>query len=84
MRHISTPTLSDEDEIAAALAAVRCYIEQAQPDVAAEPTRPTAWRNAGMLEAQGRPPVYHRTQSSWGSVDRAIRAQHWSYGIIDL
>jgi hypothetical protein len=84
MRHIPTPTPIDDDEIAAALAAVRCYIEPAQPDRAAEPPRRAAWHSAGMLEAQGRPPVYHRAQSSWGSVDRAVRAHHWSYGIIDV
>jgi hypothetical protein len=71
------------DEVAAALAAVRAYIEADQPVGApAPPARP--WRVAAALEAQGLPPTRNGAHRAWGAVERAARASRWSYGITGI
>jgi hypothetical protein len=86
MHHEAGPT---DDEIPAALAAVRLYIEQQtlgdQADRSGGPA-PTArsWSTAGALAAQGMPPTRGGTHRSWGAAERAARAGRWSYGIIGL
>jgi hypothetical protein len=74
---------STDDEIAAALAAVRCYIEQRAHEQAIEaPARP--WNAAAAIEAQGLPPTRNGQYRAWGTVDRAGRTGRWSHGIIGL
>jgi hypothetical protein len=86
MHHEAGPT---DDEIAAALAAVRLYIEQQalgdQVDCS-ESLAPAApsWSVAAALAAQGMPPTRGGTCRSWGAVERAARASRWSYGITGL
>jgi hypothetical protein len=62
-----------DDEIAAALVAVRLYLEAEQPDAPQPDSPPSAWREAARLEAQGvsqrRGPAPH-----WGNVERLRRA----------
>lgn len=73
----------EDDEIAAALAAIQCYVEQdrlAAPKSCEKP----AWRVAAALEAQGLRPARHAARSTWGSADRVSRAHHWSYGIVGI
>jgi hypothetical protein len=83
MRHMRYDAMPSEDEIAAALAAVRCYIDVTAPmQVAAPPARP--WHTAAALEAQGVPPTRNGSNRAWSSVDRAARAGRWSSGIIGL
>jgi hypothetical protein len=80
MQYHSTST---DDELAAALAAVRCYVEQPTHDEAIEaPMR--AWHAAAALEAQGLPPTRNGQYRAWGTVDRAGRTGRWSYGIAGL
>ena len=83
MQH--TPTPSDE-EIAAALAAVRCYIQQGalgDPPEAVTPSAP-AWSAAVALAAQGLPPTRGGAYRTWGTAERAARAGRWSYGITGI
>ena len=80
MRLDSIATPSDQ-EIAAALAAVRCYIEQ--PADTPPPVRP-AWCAAAALEAQGLPAARNGDHSAWGTADRAARGSRWSYGIVGI
>jgi hypothetical protein len=86
MRHAPAPT---DDEIAAALAAVRCYVEQralgdaaAAFEVATPPVRP--WSAASALAAQGLPPTRGGAHRTWGAAERAARTGRWSYGITGL
>jgi len=80
MRNDSMPPA---DEIVAALAAVRAYIEAGRPVGApAPPRRP--WRVAAALEAQGLPPTRNGAHHAWGAVERSKRAIHWSYGITGI
>jgi hypothetical protein len=62
-----------DDEIAAALVAVRLYLEAEQTDALQPAPPPSAWRVAARLEAQGvaqlRGPAPH-----WGNVERLRRA----------
>ena len=77
-----------DDEIIAALAALRCYIEQGEPDAVPEDAeqRPgySAWRAAGAAEAQGMSPSRDRIGASWATIERTSRANRWSYGIVGL
>jgi hypothetical protein len=86
MRFDTTPS---DDEIAAALAAVRCYVEQralgdspAPSEAVAPPTRP--WSTAAALAAQGLPPSRGGAHRGWGAAERAARAGRWSYGITGM
>ncbi|HET9221031.1 MAG TPA: hypothetical protein VFO07_00920 [Roseiflexaceae bacterium] len=78
-----------DGEIAAALIAVRYYVEQhalggpvARSESVAPPARP--WSTAAALSAQGMPPTRGGAHRSWGAVERAGRAGCWSYGITGL
>jgi hypothetical protein len=80
MRNDSMPPA---DEIAAALAAVRAYIEEDRPAAAAAPP-PRPWHIAAALEAQGLPPTRNGAHHAWGAAERAARASRWSYGITGI
>jgi hypothetical protein len=77
----STPI--DDDLAAAVIAAVRCFIEQEQPDQRSELPQP-AWRAAAALAAQRLPPARNAAYISWSAAERASREDHWSYGIVGL
>lgn len=85
MQFASTPT---DDEIAAALAAVGCFIEQRALDEAslggaeAPPARP--WSTAAALAAQGLPPTLGGVLRGWNTAERATRASNWSYGVVGM
>jgi hypothetical protein len=89
MRSMQYDPKPSDDEIAAALAAVRCYIERraiddpvALSDAMAPPARP--WSIAAALAAQGLPPTRGGAHRAWGTADRAARASRWSYGITGM
>lgn len=71
----------DDDEVAAALAAIQLYIERSNYPVAPA-IASSAWRVATALEAQDLPPVRNTALRGWASADRARRASRWSTGII--
>jgi hypothetical protein len=86
MHHEAGPT---DDEIAAALTAIRLYVEQyalgdqaGRSESIAPPKRP--WSTAAALAAQGMPPTRGGTHRTWGTAERAARAARWSYGITGL
>jgi hypothetical protein len=83
MRHDPTP-IPQDDEIAAALAAIRCYIEEQQPTEMPEARPRAAWRAAAILESQGLRPTRNGDHRAWGAADRAARASRWSYGIVGM
>ena len=75
-------TVSD-DELAAALAAVRCYLERETPDDQAQDApAPDAWRVAAVVEGHGLTPARSGACASWASADRAGREARWSRGIV--
>jgi hypothetical protein len=81
--------IPSDDESAAAIAAVRCYVEQRATDDYAgqsEDVAPSmrAWSAAAALAAQGLPPTRGGTHRSWGTAERAARIGRWSYGIISI
>jgi hypothetical protein len=77
--------MPSDEEIAAALAAVRCYIKQrALDDVASAAAPVRAWSAAGAFAAQGLPPTRGGMHRTWGAVERAERASRWSCGLIGL
>ena len=89
MRGMHYEPIPTDEEIAAALGAVRCYIEQSalgdtvdRSESVAPPAR--AWSAAAALAAQGLPPTRGGAHRTWGTVNRASRANHWSYGIAGL
>jgi formate dehydrogenase assembly factor FdhD len=80
MQYNSTPP---DDEIAAALAAVRAYMEQRE---IANPVAPAAgsWHAAAVFDAQRLPATRNGRHRAWGTIDRAAREGSWSYGITGL
>jgi len=76
-------TILTDDEIAAALAAVRCYVGPAESKAAAAPPA-RHWHSAAIIEAQGLPPTRNSQHRAWGAAERAARAGRWSYGIIGI
>lgn len=72
-----------DDEMAAALIAIRCYLEQEVP-IAREPDPPPrdSWRSAALMEGQGLTAARNGTLSAWSSADRAGREARWSLGIV--
>lgn len=74
----------NEDEVAAALAAVSSVLaeetdmQHAEPVVAAR----SAWRAAAILESQGLPAGRSAADAVWGRTARAQRSRRWSKGII--
>jgi len=83
MRYDPTPAPSD-GEIAAALAAIQYIIERTESSHARWTAARPAWRVAGAIESQGLPPARNGANDAWGTVDRAARANRWSYGIAGL
>ena len=76
-------------EIAAALAAVRCYIEQdalGDPAALSGHGAPTVrpWSVGAALAAQGLPATRGGMHRTWAAAERAARAGHWSYGITGI
>jgi hypothetical protein len=79
------PTLApSDDEIAAAFAAIQYTIERSEPADARRPVARPAWRVASAIESQGLSPTRNGANDAWGTVDRAARANRWSYGIAGL
>jgi hypothetical protein len=86
MIHITPLTPVTEDEVAAALAAVRLHLEQTTETNLVE-TRDvprSAWHAAALVEARGMPPVRNGAYATWNSIERTSRARRWSKGIIGL
>jgi len=84
MEYASTPTPTDDDTVAAALAAVYRYIAHEQTAPVPSPTPRSAWRAAAAIEAQGLSPARNGAHCAWGSVARASRAQRWSFGVLGI
>ncbi|MEM8530091.1 MAG: hypothetical protein AAGF95_04565 [Chloroflexota bacterium] len=82
MSAIITQTNTRDDEIAAALAAVRCYIQETTEEPHALVSPECAWRVAAKLEAQGHSIIRNGAQSSWASAERTWRLRDWSRGIV--
>ncbi|GAB4189313.1 MAG: hypothetical protein OHK0022_01520 [Roseiflexaceae bacterium] len=75
--------LLGDDELAAALIAVRCYLEEdALPAEAEPPAAPNAWRAAAVLDGQGLTPGRNGAGATWATADRAGREWRWSSGIV--
>jgi hypothetical protein len=72
-----------DDEVAAAIAAVSYVLERGEL-VAPQPPERSAWHTAAVLEAQGLPPVRSGAYGSWSTAERARRAHRWSYGIVGM
>jgi hypothetical protein len=80
MRNDPTPS---DDELAAALAAVSCYMGGSAPvQDSTLPERP--WSAAAAVEAQGLAPARNGQYRAWASVERAGRAGRWSRGITGM
>ena len=82
MSTIIIQTNTRDDEIAAALAAVRCYIQETTEDSHATVSVEDAWRVAAKLEAQGHSIIRNGAQSSWATAERTWRLRNWSKGIV--
>jgi hypothetical protein len=83
MAHMEKTHAPSPEQIAAALAAVQMLLDDEQPEPTAEPpVRP--WQVAAKLEAQQQPPTRNAAHRTWGSVERARRANRWSFGITGL
>ena len=82
MRIHDMPPDASEDEVAAALAAVACMLEQ----VEVEPVQPArnAWSAAAALEVQRMPETRNAAFTTWGNVERSRRAARWSKGLLGL
>jgi len=75
-------SLSD-DELAAALVAVRCYLEHETQAGSAQDEPPTdAWRVAAVIEGHGLTPARNGAGAAWAGADRAGREARWSRGIV--
>jgi hypothetical protein len=75
--------IPSDDEVAAALAAVSCYLHSmATVPVSMPSKRP--WSAAAAVEAQGLAPDRNGQHRAWASVERAGRANRWSRGITGL
>jgi hypothetical protein len=76
-----SPTPGD-DTAAAIVAAIACYIESdsTAERIAVPPA--SAWRGAGLLEAQGLPAARGATPPKWSTAERSQRATRWSAGIV--
>jgi hypothetical protein len=79
---LASPIRTDEDLIAAALAAINLYLEVEQVE-AVETTSPrNAWQAAALVAAQGGTPARSILAVNWRTADRAGRAVRWSTGIL--
>lgn len=83
--NIEFTPMADADTVAAALAALACYIEPSTPAPAEPPAEPQpAWRSAGLLAAQGLPPTRRAPSVGWAAAERVRREAGWSFGIVGL
>ncbi|NOK59280.1 MAG: hypothetical protein GFH27_549283n261 [Chloroflexi bacterium AL-W] len=82
MSTIISQTNTSDDEIAAALAAVRCYIQETTEGSYVEGSSEHAWRAAAKLEAQGHSIIRNGAHSSWATAERTWRLRNWSRGIV--
>ena len=82
MSTIIIQTNTSDDEIAAALAAVRCYIQETTEEPHALVSTEHIWRVAAKLEAQGHSIIRNGAQSSWVGAERTWRLRNWSRGIV--
>ncbi|HEU5013404.1 MAG TPA: hypothetical protein VFT66_12855 [Roseiflexaceae bacterium] len=82
MQLVHMPPDASEDEVAAALVAVACVLEEHEAEQAA-PAR-SAWSAAAALEVQRMPATRNGAFSTWGSVERSRRAARWSKGLVGL
>ena len=83
MRAMRNDSIPSDDELAAALAAVSCYMRSSEP--ASDFTLPERpWSAAAAVEAQGLAPARNGQYRAWASVDRAGRAGRWSRGITGI
>lgn len=72
-----------EDEVAAALAAVSCYVAESEPLVA-QPTEAWQWSAAATLAVQGVVATRMPLRPGWNTVERLRRAGRGMKGIIGL
>jgi hypothetical protein len=86
MIHITPLTPVTDDEVAAALAAVRLHLEQTTDAniVEAHDTPHSAWGAAALVEGRGMPPARNGAYTTWNAIERTSRARRWSKGIVGL
>lgn len=70
---------ADDDELAAAVAAVSLLLAEGQAQPAAQPA--AAWRAAALLEGQGMAPG-RGFRPVWASAERGAWASRWSRGVL--
>ncbi len=71
----------DEEEAAAAMAAVACLLEAEAAESRPAPRRP-GWRDAALLLAQGLAPARTPVPPRWGNIERLRRAGRGGGGIV--
>jgi hypothetical protein len=76
------PLRTDDDLVAAALAAVCLYLEAEQADAIEEAPSRSSWQTAALIAAQGGTPARSGIAAAWRTADRVGRAARWSAGIL--
>ena len=80
--HSVRPLRIDDDLVAAALAAVRLYLEAEQAEAIEEAPSRSTWQAAALIAAQGGTFTRSGIAAAWRTADRVGRAAHWSAGIL--
>lgn len=78
----ASPIRTDDDLIAAALAAIHVYLEAEQSEAIDVAPPRSVWQAAALVAAQGGVPARGDRAVTWSTVDRAGRAVRWSAGIL--
>ena len=73
-----------DDEIVAAIAAVRSYLDMEQPTAPVEQTAESGWQRAAKLSVQSLHPVKLATQPRWNTIERLRRGSGGFYGVLGL
>lgn len=81
MQHTPMSISIDDTEMAAAVVAVLCAIDQQSTVMVPDVPGRSLWAVAAALEAQSLPPTRCHAFASWRAAERAARASRWSYGI---
>ena len=82
--HVQFNPIPAEDTAAAILAAIACYLEPTSPADSTAASAGSAWRAAGMYEAQGLRPSRAAEPPKWSTAERNQRAARWSAGIVGM
>ncbi len=74
----------DDDEVAAALAAISCYLRQQDEAQAVQEAETWEWRASAAMIVQGMSPFRLPSRPAWGNVERIYRAGRGTKGIVGL